>query len=105
MTAELTRQERFRAYAETLHQRFKTGILANMQERPLWVVWKPERDTQGNMHKRPYSPRGYPTSIYKTRQWGSVANVLEALASGSFAGIGIMLPAPLVLIDKDAKPD
>src|SRR6266571_2063680 len=107
MTAELTRQERFRAYAETLHQRFKTGILGNMQEKPLWVVYRLEKDEHGNIHKRPYSPRGYPTSIYKPRQWASLANVLEVLATGNFhvAGIGMMLPAPYILIDQDATPD
>jgi primase-polymerase (primpol)-like protein len=105
MQPEQTRRERFTAYAETLQKRFQTGILANMQEKALWVVWKPERDTQGNIHKRPYSPRDYPTSIYKPRQWASLANVLEALATGKFAGIGVMLPPPLVLIDKDATLD
>src|SRR6266571_6560504 len=107
MSVEQTRRERFTAYAETLQRRFQTGILANMQEKALWVVWKPERDTQGNIHKRPYSPRGYPTSIYKPRQWASLANVLEVLATGNFhvAGIGMMLPAPYILIDQDATPD
>lgn len=99
------RREHFTAYAETLHRRFKTGILANLQERILWVVWKPEQDQQGNIHKRPFTPRGHPASIYKPRQWASIDTTLEALATGKFAGIGIMLPAPLVLIDKDAKPD
>lgn len=99
------RREHFTAYAETLHQRFKTGILADLQERILWVVWKPEQDTQGNIHKRPFTPRGYPASIYKPWQWASIDTTLEALATRNFAGIGVMLPAPLVLIDKDAKPD
>jgi primase-polymerase (primpol)-like protein len=105
MIPEQQRREHFTAYAETLQARFHTGILQHMQEKPLWVVWKPERDPQGNIHKRPYSPKGYPTSIYKPYQWASLDNVLEALATGNFARIGIMLPAPLVLIDKDAKPD
>ena len=99
------RRERFTTYAETLHRRFQTGILADLQERPLWVVWKPEKDQQGNIHKRPFTPRGYPASIYRPRQWASIDTTLEALATGNFAGIGVMLPAPLVLIDKDAKPD
>ncbi len=99
------RRERFTAYAETLYQRFQTGILADLQERSLWVVWKPEKDRQDNIHKRPFTPRGYPASIYKPRQWASIDTALEALATGNFAGIGVMLPAPLVLIDKDAKPD
>lgn len=78
------------------------GILANMQERSLWVLWKPEKDQQGNIHKRPYSPKNYPASFYKPRQWASLAHVLEALATGNYAGIGIMLPAPYMLMDKDA---
>ncbi len=73
-----------------------------MQNKPLWVLWKPEKDEQGNIHKRPYTPRNYPASIYKPRQWASLANTLEALATGNFAGIGLMLPAPYVLLDKDA---
>jgi len=105
MQREHARRERFTAYAETLHKRFQTGILKNMQDKPLWVLWKPETDKQGNIHKRPYTPTNYPASIYKPRQWASLAIVLEVLASGNFAGIGIMLPVPFVLIDKDAKPD
>lgn len=103
MLPEQARRERFTAYAETLQKRFQTGILANMQDKPLWVLWKPETDGQGTIHKRPYSPQGYPASIYKPRQWASLNNVLEAVATGNFAGIGIMLPAPYVLIDKDAR--
>jgi primase-polymerase (primpol)-like protein len=107
MTPEHTQRERFTAYAETLRARFNEGILKDMQEKPLWVLWKPERDPQGNIHKRPYTPRNFPASIYKPRQWATLDNVLEVLATGNFhvAGIGIMLPAPYVLIDKDAKED
>lgn len=100
-----TRKEHFSAYAEILHKRFQTGILANMQGKPLWVLWKPEHDEQGNVHKRPYTPRNYPASIYKPRQWSSLDNVLEAVATGNFAGIGSMLPAPFVLLDLDARED
>jgi hypothetical protein len=70
MLPEQNRRERFTAYAETLHKRFQAGILANMQDKPLWVLWKREKDTTGNIHKRPYTPKGYPASIYKPRQWG-----------------------------------
>jgi primase-polymerase (primpol)-like protein len=105
MSTEQARTERYSIYAETLSKRFKTGILASVQEKPLWVLWKAERDEQGNIHKQPFTPRGYPGSIYKPRQWSSLHNVLEALATGNFAGIGIMLPAPYILIDKDAKEE
>src|SRR5258708_12420020 len=102
---EQPRQERFPAYAEILSKRFQTGILATLQDKPLWVLWKPEKDPQGTIHKRPYSPRNFPASMYKPRQWASVDTVLEALTTGKFAGIGVMLPAPYILIDKDAKED
>ncbi|HEY6541295.1 MAG TPA: hypothetical protein VIZ18_10175, partial [Ktedonobacteraceae bacterium] len=105
MQPEQARRERFTAYAETLRKRFQTGILANMQDKPLWVLWKKETDEQGTIHKRPYSPRNFPTSIYKPRQWASLDNTLEAFATGNFAGIGVMLPAPYILIDKDAIGD
>ena len=96
------RREHFAAYAETLSKRFDRGILAAMQEKPVWVLWKREQDPQGTLHKRPYTPHNYPASLYKPHQWASVATVLVALASGNFAGIGMMLPAPYILIDKDA---
>src|SRR2546421_1878762 len=101
------RRERFTAYAETLHQRFRKGILKTMQDKPLWCLYKLEQDEQGNIHKRPYTPRNYPASIYKPRQWASLSNVLEVLATGNIhvAGIGMMLPAPYILIDQDATPD
>ncbi len=105
MSTEQARTERYSIYAETLSKRFQTGILASMQEKPLWVLWKAETDEQDNIHKQPFTPRGYPASIYKPRQWSSLDNVLEALATGNFAGIGIMLPAPYILFDKDAKED
>ena len=107
MSLEQTRRERFTAYAETLAKRFRQGILANMQEKSLWVLYKLEKDDQGNIHKRPYTPKNHPASIYKPRQWASLANVLDVLATGDYhvAGIGMMLPAPYVLLDIDAKPD
>ena len=79
-----------------------------MQDKPLWGLYTLEKDTQGNIHKRPFSPTGYPASISKLNQWSSPDNVLEALANctvAGAAGIGILLPAPYVLLDKDATPD
>ncbi len=102
---EHQRQEYYARYAERLSKRFQTGMLANLQDKPFWVLWKPQIDEQGNIHKRPYTPKGYPASIYKPHQWASLDNTLEALATGNYAGIGLMLPAPYILIDKDAKPD
>src|SRR6266567_4482987 len=105
MQPEYTRRERFTLYAETLRARFDTGILKNMQDKPLWGLYKLEPDERGNMHKAPYHPKGYRISIAKPRLWSSLDTVLEALQTGHFSGIGIMLPAPYVLIDQDAKHD
>jgi len=105
MQPEYTRRERFTLYAETLWARFDTGILKNMQDKPLWGLYKLEPDERGNMHKAPYHPKGYRISIAKPRLWSSLDTVLEALQTGHFSGIGIMLPAPYVLIDQDAKHD
>lgn len=97
--------ERARTFAETLQKRFAAGVLRSMQDKSLWSLWKAEPDEQGNMHKRPYSPRGYPLSTNRPEQWSSLANVLDAVASATFQvnGIGILLPAPYVLIDLDVK--
>src|SRR5438132_606506 len=105
MQPEYTRRERFTAYAETLRARFHQGILKNMQDKPVWGLYKLEQDERGNMHKAPYHPKGYRISMYKPRLWSSLDTVLEALQTGSFSGIGIMLPAPYVLIDQDANQD
>ena len=105
MLPEHHTRERFTLYAEILSKRFQAGMLANLQEKPFWVLWKPEKDDRGTFHKRPYSPKNVATSIYKPRQWASLGSVLEAVATGTFAGIGIMLPAPYVLLDTDAKPN
>ncbi len=99
------RRERFTAYAETLRARFNKGILKNMQDKPLWGLYQLEQDERGNIHKAPYHPKGYRISIYKPRSWSSLDTVLEALASGkfNFAGIGVLLRAPYILLDKDAR--
>ncbi len=76
------RRERYTAYAETLRVRFNKGFLKNMQEKPLWGLYKLEQDERGNIHKASYHPKGYRISIYKPRSWSSLDNVLEALASG-----------------------
>jgi len=61
------RRERFTAYAETLQARFNKGILKNMQDKPLWGLYKLEEDERGNFHKAPYHPKGFRISIYKPR--------------------------------------
>lgn len=107
MSAERPYQERARAYAETLSKRFHLGILNSMQEKPLWGLYRMEQDERGNWHKRPYQPNGRAASKNRPEHWSGLDNVLEAVALAKFrvSGIGILLPAPYVLIDLDAKED
>lgn len=105
MSVERPYAERAAAYAEILAKRFQTGILTSMQYKPLWGLYKVEQDDRGKWHKRPYQPNGRAASTNRPEQWASLDNVLEALSLAKFRvhGIGILLPAPLVLIDLDAK--
>ena len=105
MKPEQTSRERCTAYAEKLHKRFQAGILKSMQKKPLWGLYVMEQDETGNWHKRPYQPNGRAASKNRAEHWNSLDNVLEALALAKFpvSGIGILLPAPYILIDLDAK--
>ena len=106
MSAEhLPYAERAAVYAEYLSKRFQKGILKSMQDNPLWGLYRMEQDERGNWHKRPYQPNGRAASKQKPEQWASLHNVLEALSLAKFpvSGIGMLLPAPYVLLDLDAK--
>jgi len=105
MSPEQARRERFTAYAETLHKRFQTGILKTLQDKPLWGLYRMEQDERGNWHKPPYQPNGKAASKNRLEHWNSLDTVLEALSLAKFpvSGIGILLPAPYVLLDMDAK--
>ena len=107
MTAERSYKERAAAYADILAQRFQADILKSMQDKSLWGLYVMEQDDRGNWHKRPYQPNGRAASKNILRHWSSLDNVLEALSHGTFpvSGIGILLPAPYVLIDLDARED
>ena len=56
MKPEQTRQERFIGYAQILRERFTSGLLSQLQPLRQWVVWKPEQEARGNIHKVPYNP-------------------------------------------------
>jgi primase-polymerase (primpol)-like protein len=105
MAAERPYAERAAAYAETLSKRFQTGILKSMQGKPLWGLYRMEKDDGGHWHKRPYQPSGKAASKNNLQHWNSLDTVLEALAQAKFpvSGIGILLPVPFILIDLDAR--
>lgn len=102
MNPEQSRQERYIAYAAYLHERFEAGMLAELQEQPQWVVWRAELE-DGKQKKVPYNPhyRNARASVKIPKSWGSLPEVLTALETGNFSGLGFILTPPLVFIDLD----
>ena len=103
MQPELSRRERFADYAAVLRERFHSGLLAELQGLPQWIVWRAEVDAEGKAKKVPYNPhyRFSRASVKIPKSWGTVDTALTALATGNFTGLGVMLTPPLVFIDLD----
>jgi putative DNA primase/helicase len=103
---EHQRRERFTAYANGLQERFRGGILAELQPLNQWVVWRGEIE-DGKSKKVPYNPRYHlaKASIKIPKSWGSLPEALSALETGNYSGIGFMLTPPLVMIDLDHSYD
>ncbi len=100
---EQTRQERFSAYAAYLKERFNSGILAELQGMPQWVVWRAELDREGKPKKAPYNPnvRNAYASVKIPKSWGTLDHALSALSTGIYSGIGFVITPPLVFLDLD----
>jgi primase-polymerase (primpol)-like protein len=102
MNPEQNRQERFVAYAELLRERFDSGVLAELQSEPQWVVWRAE--VEGDKVKKvPYNPHSHLTraSVKIPPSWGTLDQALTTLESGNYSGLGFMLTPPLVMVDLD----
>src|SRR5712692_2334491 len=56
MQPEHTGKERFPAYANALQERFRQGMLAELQPLKQWVVWRGEVES-GKAKKVPYNPK------------------------------------------------
>ena len=100
------RQERFTAYAHRLRERFPSGMLAQLQPLPQWVVWKSTLES-GKNKKVPYNPnyRNARASVKIPKSWGTLQQALTALETGNYSGIGFMITPPLVLLDLDNSYD
>jgi primase-polymerase (primpol)-like protein len=105
---EYTRHERFIQYAETLKERFASGVLAELQDLDQWVVWRAELE-ESKSKKVPYNPHYYDihakASVNIPKSWGTLDQALTALASGHYSGLGFVLTPPLVMIDLDHSVD
>jgi primase-polymerase (primpol)-like protein len=105
---EYTRHERFIQYAETLRERFASGMLSELQDQTQWVVWRAEIE-DSKPKKVPYNPNFYHVqaraSVKIPKSWGKLDQALTALESGQYSGLGLMLTPPLVMIDLDHSVD
>ena len=108
MKPEQSRHEHFVEYAAVLRERFASGVLAELQPLPQWVVWKGELE-DGKRKKVPYNPNYYKiharASVKMPKSWGSLDQALKALETGDYSGIGFMITPPLVFIDLDHSLD
>ena len=103
MQPENIRLERFARYSAYLKERFNSGMLAELQRLPQWVVWKAEFDREGKPKKAPYNPnaRQAYASVKIPKSWGTLDTALTALATGKYSGIGFIVTPPFVFIDLD----
>jgi putative DNA primase/helicase len=107
MNPEQTRHEQFNQDPTQLRDRFRFGVLKELQNLPQWVVWKREVGKEGNQKKAPHNPnhRNAYASVKIPQSWGTLNQALTALESGEYSGIGFMITPPLVLIDIDHSYD
>lgn len=91
MSSERTPQERAATYAAFLSERLRTGLLSELQPLHQWVVWKPEM-MHGKLKKVPYNPLTHRhASVKQADTWGTLDDALNALTTGKYRGLGIVL--------------
>ena len=73
------------------------------RSRPLWVLWKKEKDKNGRETKVPYSVRGYKASTTDSHTWSTFNKACETLVTGNYNGLGVVMSKELgcVFIDID----
>ena len=85
-------------YTEQLTNRFKSGMLAELQTYNNFVVWKKTPDGK----KIPFNPvTGTLAKSNDPNTWSSLEDALKALLTGKYDGIGFMLIPPFIGIDID----
>src|SRR5436305_6544460 len=92
---------------QQLRDRFRFGMLKELQDLSQWVVWKREFDRDGKLKKAPYNPKvqnAY-ASVKIPKSWGTLQEALTALETGEYSGIGFIIKPPLVMIDLDHSYD
>lgn len=90
MHIEHPRNEHCTASSEALQNRLESGVLADIQAYPHFVVWK-YTTVEGKVKKPPYNPKtGYVASPTNPDTWGSMQQALTALRTGKYDGVGFV---------------
>lgn len=73
------------------------------RSRPLWVLWKKEKNSNGKETKVPYSVRGHKASTTDPSTWSTFNEACETLVTGNYNGLGVVMYKELecVFIDID----
>ena len=90
-------------YADLLHERFSSGILAELQPYDHFVTWK-IISQEGKPKKLPFNPHTHtPASSTNPDTWASLEESLQALRTGKYNGIGFVFADddPFTGIDLD----
>src|SRR4051812_17768082 len=72
------------------------GVPEGLRALPCWVVWRYEwesaKDGRGRWAKPPINPKnGHKASVTHPRSWVRYDAALQALATGKYDGVGVVL--------------
>ncbi len=77
------------------------GIPERLRGYPHFVVWQYER-VDDDLKKPPFNPKtGRRASVTRPETWGSFTQAQSAYATGTFAGVGIVLTADMGIVGID----
>jgi len=88
MKPEQIRLEQYHPDIQQLRDRFRFGMLRQLQDLNQWGVWKREFDREGKLKKAPYNPkvRNAYASVKIPKSWGTLEQALTALETGEYSG-------------------
>jgi putative DNA primase/helicase len=94
-----------KSFSATSQQAGFENIPTELKELPRWVMWKrstrTSRDGTQKVTKEPYHPNGHKASSTDEATWSTYEDVIKALETGKFDGIGWMFKFPYVGFDQD----
>jgi primase-polymerase (primpol)-like protein len=108
MNPEQNSYEQFEQDPTQLRDRFRFGLLKELQDLNQWVVWRAEIE-DSKPKKVPYNPNfdhlQERASVKIPKSCGTLADALLTLESGHYSGLGFVITPSLVKIDLDHSVD